>query len=67
MPKSNSHNREEAISKALEDLSTGKYPTVTAAARAYALPQSTLAHLFYFDICNCLVDVAAQRGQLIHI
>jgi len=44
MPKSSSPNREEAISKALDDLSKGKYPSITAAARAYAIPLSTLAH-----------------------
>ncbi len=47
MPNSNSHNREEAISKALEDLSTDRYPTVTAATHIYALPMSTLTHRFH--------------------
>ena len=46
MAKSNSHNREEVIQKALEDLSTSLYPTIAAAARAYALPPSTLRHRF---------------------
>jgi len=47
MPKSNSHDREEAISKALQDLSTDRYPTVTAVARVYAISMSTLAHRFH--------------------
>lgn len=47
MPKSNSHDREKAILKALEDLSTDRYSTVTAAARVYAIPMSTLAHRFH--------------------
>lgn len=46
MTKPNRDNREEAIQKALKDLSTGIYPTITAAACAYAIPLFTLTHRF---------------------
>lgn len=60
MPKSSSQDREEVILKALEDLSIGRYPTVTAVAHAYALLLSTLTHHFHVRQNRALGHAAYQ-------
>ncbi len=47
MLKSNSHNCKKAISKALENLSTDKQLTISAAAHIYALLLSIFIYHFH--------------------
>ena len=54
-------SREEAISRALSDLSTGIYTSKRAAAKAYGIPESTLRYRLGGAISSTLSHQHQQR------